>query len=164
MLGKCPLREFFLGVEKLKFPWSWEGYPGLWSCIQVSCSFLQPQCRCQQSRGFLRLIDVLQVRPPHAVCCSCFNLPPALCQLDVWSVGAEDTVLSDLHGWANWTNFFSSWENSDFFGVKSVVSSSTLKMTKSKKKLHLYTHTHTRIRKYVMVGADFPNRGQCKDD
>ena len=34
--------------------------------------------------------------------------------------------------WANWTNFFSSWENGDFLGVKTVVPSSTLKMRKSR--------------------------------
>ena len=39
--------------------------------------------------------------------------------------------------WANWINFCSSWENGDFLGVKSVVTSSTLKMTKSKKKVPL---------------------------
>ena len=37
--------------------------------------------------------------------------------------------------WANWTNFFSSWENSDFWGVKSFVPFPTLKMRTSHKKL-----------------------------
>ena len=47
--------------------------------------------------------------------------------------------------WANWTNFLSSWENRDFFWVKSVVPYSTLKMRKSKKHLaYMYAHTHTR--------------------
>ena len=50
--------------------------------------------------------------------------------------------------WANWTNFVSSWENGDFFGVKTVVPSSTLKMRKSHKKLacvYAYTHAYTQI-------------------
>ena len=51
--------------------------------------------------------------------------------------------------WANWTNFCNSWENGEFFGVKSVALSSTLKMRKSKKKLapvYAYTPAYTRIR------------------
>ena len=50
--------------------------------------------------------------------------------------------------WANWTNFLSSWENGDFFGVKTVVPSSTLKMRKSHKKLarvYAYTHAYMQI-------------------
>ena len=42
----------------------------------------------------------------------------------------------------------------NFFGVKRVAPSSTLKMRKSKKNRDVYTHTHTRIRNYGMVGAD----------
>ena len=51
--------------------------------------------------------------------------------------------------WAFWTNFYFSCENGDFFGVKRVAPSSTLKNRKSKKKLaSLYAHTHayTQIR------------------
>ena len=44
----------------------------------------------------------------------------------------------------------------NFFGVKRVAPSSTLKMRKSKKNQHVYTHTHMRIRNYVTVGADLP--------
>ena len=47
--------------------------------------------------------------------------------------------------WANWTNFLSSWENGDFFGVKTVVPSSTLKMRKRNKKLaRVYAYTQQR--------------------
>ena len=41
---------------------------------------------------------------------------------------------------------FSSWENGDFLGVKSVVPPSTLKMRKSKKNLYAHTHAYTQIR------------------
>ena len=47
----------------------------------------------------------------------------------------------------------------NFFGVKHVAPSSTLKMRKVTKNQHVYTHTHTRIRNYVMVGADLPPPG-----
>jgi len=51
--------------------------------------------------------------------------------------------------WAFWTNFYFSWENGDFFGVKHVAPSSTLKMRKSHKKsarVYAYTHTYPQLR------------------
>ena len=51
--------------------------------------------------------------------------------------------------WAFWTNFYFSWENGEFFGVKHVAPSSTLKMRKSHKKsarVYAYTHAYTQLR------------------
>ena len=48
--------------------------------------------------------------------------------------------------WAFWTNFYFSCEDGEFFGVKRVAPSSTLKMRKSKKKsarVYAYTHVYT---------------------
>ena len=45
--------------------------------------------------------------------------------------------------WANLTNFCNSWENGEFFGVKSVAPSSTLKMRKSQTKISTYIRIHT---------------------
>ena len=51
--------------------------------------------------------------------------------------------------WAFWTNFYFSWETVNFFGVKHVAPSSTLKMRKSHKKsarVYAYTHAYTQLR------------------
>ena len=54
----------------------------------------------------------------------------------------KGTILP-YESWANWTKFFSSWENGELFGVKSVVPSSTLKMRKIETKLaRVYSYTH----------------------
>ena len=53
--------------------------------------------------------------------------------------------------------FIGSWENCEFFGVKSIVPYSTLKMKTSHKNQHVYMYTYTRIRKFVMARADLPD-------
>ena len=71
-------------------------------------------------------------------------------QLMVWKSGffwwfMRFVRVPPYESWANWTNFFGSWENGEFFGVKPVVPSSTLKMRKRHKKIGTCICIHTRI-------------------
>lgn len=58
--------------------------------------------------------------------------------------------------WADGTNFFRSWENCEFFGIKTAVPSSTLKMRKSDKKLANNQYKPYTIGNNAKYGAELP--------